>query len=230
MKPDIEWIAAGLSKPGKTKGGLAAALGRAPSMVTALLAGEREIKAREIPIIAAYLEVEPPGAHGELVEVAEGLVPVRVQGSIEAGAWRSVDAFDDVQEERVFDARDPDFPQERLFASDVAGDSMNDLRPRPIMPGDRIIWVRFDDLGGRVPLRDGMVVVVEQRKDGGALQERSVKQLEIYDDHYALQPRSTNPRHKPIIVERDLQADDGRSVEIIGLVRKTMNTIPISHR
>ncbi len=135
-----------------------------------------------------------------------------------------------MQDERTFDARDPDFPQARLFASDVVGDSMNDLKPRPILPGDRIIWVRFEDLAGRVPLRDGMVVVVEQSKDGGQLRERSVKQLLIFEDHYELQPRSTNARHKPIMVQRDLHADDGRSVEIIGLVRKTMNTIPISYR
>lgn len=229
MTTDLQWIAEGLKKPGKTKAGLAAAIGRAPSAVTALLAGDRALKVREIPLIAAYLEVTPPGGHGELVAIEESLVPVRVQGTVEAGAWRSVEEFDDVEQERVFDARDPDFPQARLFASDVAGDSMNNLKPRPIFPGDRVIWVRFEDIGDRVPLRDGMVVIVEQRKDGGSLQERSVKQLEIFDDHYALQPRSTNPRHKPIIVDRDLQADDGRVVEIIGLVRKTMNTIPLSY-
>lgn len=189
---------------------LAAALRWSPAQLNAALAGQEPMDGDEIR------PVDSP------------LIPVRVQGVVEAGAWRAVAEFDDVQDERVFDTRDPDFPQASLFASDVAGDSMNDLKPRPIMPGDRITWVRFDDLGGRVPLRDGMVVVVEQLKDGGHLRERSVKQLELFEDHYEFHPRSTNPKHKPIVVNRDFEADDGRTVEVIGLVRKVMNTIPIS--
>jgi phage repressor protein C with HTH and peptisase S24 domain len=58
----VDWIRAGLAKPGKTQSGLAKALGRAPSAVTALLKGERELKAREVAVVAAYLEVLPPGA------------------------------------------------------------------------------------------------------------------------------------------------------------------------
>jgi SOS-response transcriptional repressor LexA len=48
-------IAEGLKQPGKSKKGLAKALGRQPSAVTELLKGNREIKAREVPIIADYL-------------------------------------------------------------------------------------------------------------------------------------------------------------------------------
>lgn len=54
---DIRQIEEALKKPGKTKSGLAKALGRQPSAVTALLSGERELKAREIPIIEQYLEI-----------------------------------------------------------------------------------------------------------------------------------------------------------------------------
>ena len=57
---EIEWIRAGLEKPGKSRSGLAKALGRAPSAVTALLKGARELKAREIAVVAEYLEVEAP--------------------------------------------------------------------------------------------------------------------------------------------------------------------------
>ncbi|MCS0497892.1 S24 family peptidase [Ancylobacter sp. MQZ15Z-1] len=178
----------------------------------------------------AALEGKSDVSSNELQPVTAALIPVRLQGSIEAGSWREVDQFDDVQDELIYDTRDPDFPQARLFANDVAGDSMNDLKPRPIMPGDRIISVMFDDLRGRVPLRDGMVVVIEQTRDGGQMRERSVKQLAIFEDHYEFHPRSTNPKHKPIVVNRDLEADDGRTVEVLGLVRKIMNTIPISFR
>jgi hypothetical protein len=59
-----EWILAGLAKPGKTRSGLAASLSRQPSMVTELLKGNRELKASEIPKIAAYLDVLPPPQEG----------------------------------------------------------------------------------------------------------------------------------------------------------------------
>src|SRR5215470_4150217 len=72
---EIDDIRRGLGKPGKSKSGLAAALGRQPSAVTALLKGERELKAREIDIVAKYLELDLPQP-GE----------VRIMGYVGAGA------------------------------------------------------------------------------------------------------------------------------------------------
>lgn len=45
-------------RPEKTKGGLAAKLGKHQNVVTYILNGTREIKAREVPIIRKYLELE----------------------------------------------------------------------------------------------------------------------------------------------------------------------------
>lgn len=56
----LAWIREGLAKPGKSQTGLAQAINRAPSAVSALLKGARDLKAKEIPLIAAYLEVAPP--------------------------------------------------------------------------------------------------------------------------------------------------------------------------
>ncbi len=155
------------------------------------------------------------------------LVPINVAGVLQAGAFREVDEF--VQGERVtiFEPRDKDFPQARQVAFDVDGDSMNDLKPRPIMPGDRVVCVDYEDLKGRVPIRDGMVVVVEQVRDGGHLREWSVKQVEYYPDRIEFCPRSTNPKHKPIVVPHDRQADDGRMVQILALVRRVTNEVPL---
>jgi repressor LexA len=72
---DIEDIRRGLQKPGKSKSGLAEALGLFPSAITALLKGERELKAREIPIVAKYLELDVP-------EPGD----VRIMGYVGAGA------------------------------------------------------------------------------------------------------------------------------------------------
>ena len=56
----IGWIKNGLKKPGKTKNGLASAIGKSKSVVSMILIGKRELRAFEIPKIADYLEEIPP--------------------------------------------------------------------------------------------------------------------------------------------------------------------------
>jgi transcriptional regulator with XRE-family HTH domain len=56
----IEWIRKALIQTGKTRSGLAKALGRSPSAVTDLLNGSRRLRAEEIAIVADYFGVEPP--------------------------------------------------------------------------------------------------------------------------------------------------------------------------
>lgn len=77
---DVQWIIEGLKKPGKSKKGLAAALGRFPSAISDILAQRRQIRAGEISIIADYLEVHLP---------AERAIPketVPLVGYVGAGA------------------------------------------------------------------------------------------------------------------------------------------------
>lgn len=56
---DIREIERGLEKPGKSRVGLAKAMGRTPSAITDLLQGRRQLKAREVPIVRKYLELDP---------------------------------------------------------------------------------------------------------------------------------------------------------------------------
>lgn len=105
---------------------------------------------------------------------------------------------------------------------------MTDLKPRPILPGDRVICVAYEDVAHLVPLRDGMVVVVERTRDAGQFREWSVKQIELYQGRTEFHPRSTNAKHKPIVIDHDASADNGVAVEIIGLVRRIVNEVPLS--
>ena len=164
------------------------------------------------------------------VEATQGpaLRSIPVTGIAEAGTFREVDGMDQSDPRLVDAPADRMFPHARQFAVEVSGDSMNALKPRPIMPGDCVICVSYEDIAGQVVLRDGMVVVVERTRDGGQTREWSVKQLEIYADRTEFHPRSTSPRHKPIVIERDMHADSGVTVEIIGLVRKVLNDMPLS--
>lgn len=67
----IRWLEGGLAKPGKTQTELAKKLGRAPSAVTNMLKGKRELKAFEVPIVKDYLELDdPPAPNGKAVTKA----------------------------------------------------------------------------------------------------------------------------------------------------------------
>lgn len=227
------WVRQGLTKPGKTKGGLAIAIGKTGSAITKILNGDRAIKLEELPLIAGYLDEAPPALPGvdlrlrqEVMPASEGrLVPVTVAGPVQAGAFMPIDEFDQSEPETFYEPADPDFPRARRTAFDVIGDSMNRLEPAPILAGARVIGVNYDDIG--IPLRDNMVVVVQQEREAGFLREWSVKQIELTDDAVIFHPRSNNPRHKPIIVQRDLRADDGREVKILALVREIKNRVPV---
>ena len=162
-----------------------------------------------------------------LSATSAAIVSVAVVGKVEAGTFREVDAFDQSELELVALPRDERFPHARQMIFDVSGDSMNELKPRPILDGDRIVVVSYDDIAHEVVLRDGMVVVVERSRDGGQTREWSVKQLEIYQDRTEFHPRSSNSRHKPIVITRDHDADDGTQVEIIGITRRVINDIAL---
>lgn len=96
----VAWIRDGLAAPGRTQRGLADALGLDPSAVSRLLAGERQLRAAEIPVIAAYLDsaapanlvpVSPPSARTMPRRPAAGspwagLRDLPVMGTVVAGS------------------------------------------------------------------------------------------------------------------------------------------------
>jgi phage repressor protein C with HTH and peptisase S24 domain len=224
--PILQWVVENLKKPGRSQSELARRLGVHPSAINKLVNGKRGLKSSEIPIAAEYFGEEAPSAEVRLAPAAQ-LLPITVNGKLAAGVFREVDDFDQSAPERIWEPPDEKFPNARRMAFDVEGDSMNALEPRPIMPGDRLICVAFEDVANQVRVRDGLVVVVERTRDGGHTREWSVKQVELYEDRTEFCPRSTNKAHRPIVVKRDAQADEGVKVEIIALVRSVRNDLPL---
>lgn len=233
-----DWLDENLKRMGRgSKGKLAEFLNVRADAITRMLNIEpgketRDAKADELVRMAEFFGELPPGLAGtpdkpELKMIDQGMVPVPVIGKTEAGSFREADEFD--QSEQVFISlpRDDRFPGARQLAFDVEGDSMNALKPRPIFPGDRAVGVAYEDVAHEATLRDGMVVVVQRTRDGGHTREWSIKQVEIYEDRTEFHPRSTNSKHKPIVITRDMHADEGTAVEIIMLVRRIVNDLPI---
>ena len=73
----LDWIRKGLEKPGRSQVGLAEALGIDRAQVTRLMQGKRELKVRELRLVADYLDLALPAAG--LSEAAE---PARVANSV----------------------------------------------------------------------------------------------------------------------------------------------------
>ena len=104
---DIKMIERALKKPGKTKGGLAAAMGVRAGAVSELFSGIRLIKASEIAPITEYL----------------GLNSVPIMGRVGAGAAIEPE-HEQVPPEGLGEIELP-FPiAEETIAFEVAGDSM----------------------------------------------------------------------------------------------------------
>ena len=104
---DIRLIERGLEKPGKTKGGLATAMGVRPGAVSEILSGIRLIKASEIAPIIDYLELNS----------------VPIMGRVGAGASIEPE-HEQVPPEGLGEVELP-FPiAEETIAFEVAGDSM----------------------------------------------------------------------------------------------------------
>ena len=104
---DVAMIERGLEKTGKSKGGLAAAMGVRPGAVSEILGGERLVKASEIIPIMQYLELN--------------LAPI--MGRVGAGAVIEPDV-EQVPPEGLGDIALP-FPiMEETVAFEIVGDSM----------------------------------------------------------------------------------------------------------
>ena len=104
---DAAMIERGLEKTGKSKGGLAAAMGVRPGAVSEILGGERLVKASEIIPIMEYLELN--------------LAPII--GRVGAGAVIEPD-YEQVPPEGLGDIALP-FPiMEETIAFEIVGDSM----------------------------------------------------------------------------------------------------------
>src|SRR5437764_10805193 len=104
---DIKLIERGLKKPGKTKGGLANAMGVRAGAVSEIFSGIRLIKASEIDAIVGYLELNS----------------VPIMGRVGAGAVIEPE-HEQVPPEGLGEVELP-FPiAEETIAFEVAGDSM----------------------------------------------------------------------------------------------------------
>lgn len=130
---------------------------------------------------------------------------VPVVGVAQAGTW--IDAHDVMQEPlgHISTVRDERFPGLEHISYRVQGDSFDQF----VRDGGHVICVRWAETG--LELKAGMTVVAEQSRDGGLIQ-RTIKTVEGGPGNWRLAPRSSNPRHKPLVFK------EGDHVEVVALV------------
>ncbi len=163
----VDWIRAGLKHTGKTRSGLARALGRSPSAVTDLLNGHRRLRADEIAIVANYLGIEPPrlvgGGQGPAVAPKAPLVGYVGAGAIAHFYADGQGPFDEV--DAPVDARPS------TVAVQIRGHSLGALFENWLVFYDDIRDPPDDSLVGRMcvcGLADGRVLVKALKRSPNA--------------------------------------------------------------
>lgn len=229
----IAYIRYVLQRTGMAPTALAEAAGIASTTLTRPLndpdyqfeVSNRTIKKIEAATDLAYSDfLSGAQPKADVTRRRSGTAPV--VATVEAGAWREVDELDQTDPELVTVPADDKFPDATQRVYDVAGDSMNALQPHPITPGSRLVAIDYDEIASRSPLRNGLVVVIQRSKNGGQERELSVKQVAWFEDRIEFQPRSTNAKHKPIVVAHDTWEDDGVQIAVVGLVRDIIHRLP----
>ena len=134
-----------------------------------------------------------------------------VVGVICAGNWLDTTLIDDdpnTTPETIPVASDGRFPYAKQYALRVQGDSMD----KEFCDGSYVICVEFFDSG--LAMKDDMIVHVERWQHG--LREVTLKALKRDGEKWRLEPRSSNPAHKPILMNG--VPDDGTEIRIRGVV------------
>lgn len=209
----------------KDRGTTARAVSRAISdndtLVRDILSGKsRNPRSDTMAKIADHLGVPVselvPSGEGAMPEIPERFAELPMLGPVQAGAWLLIDDLSQEEPPTYPAAYDRRYPQARQWLREVQGDSMN---ARNIFAGNLAHIVELISSG--VNLNTGMVVEVTRTRDGGALREITLKEVEVTDQgKILLWPRSTNPRWKDPITLDDVAGD--LEVEVTGLLLATI--------
>ena len=164
---DIKWLAEMLDRPGYSQAALARALGKDAAAVNRILKGDRQIKAKEVPVITGYLNAVPPGADAQgfdpPLRSAEIRALVQTNGQPDVPVWASAEAGSDGAMVLVNDPIDYIRRSERMqgvkapFAFYVIGASMTPA----IEHGDQVV------VNPALPPKPGAdCVFIHEERDG----------------------------------------------------------------
>lgn len=165
---------------------------------------------RTLAKLAEAVNAEPPVVTTD-IKLAPRFLPVRYR--VQAGLWYEIDAEEPPEQVALAVLPDPRYASFPQWLEKVVGDSV-DLKIPPNHYAHVVDAVEM----GYAP-KDGDWVVVERRRDQGAVRERTIKQVEIVDGDVRLCPRSSNPKWRdPVELTAGARNPESVEVEIVGLV------------
>lgn len=210
-----DWMLATLDQQGMTAASWAKRAEVSPTTV------QRAIKpgyafvtsSKTLSKLARAIGREPPNIKARSAEPVLQRLPVRYR--VQAGHWIEVDsaAQDFIAEPQPIMAR-PEYGHAEQWLELVVGDSI-DLR----IPAGGFAHVVNAISAGR-EIKAGDLVVVERRRGGGLLCERTIKEVAFTArGKMELWPRSSNPKwSQPLLLNGDTKPGEDIEVEIVGLV------------
>lgn len=198
------------TQKGLSQQALAELAGTTQPQIRRLEAGDRKLTKEWAVRLAPHLGVTPEMLLFEKEpEEQLDVIGLPVMGIIRAGDWRDISILDaETEPEVIHVARDPRFPYARQYALLVSGDSMNERFP----DGCYVTCVDFAESG--LSLKSGMIIHVERQLAGTQLVETTLKEVQFTKGHTVLVPRSTNPVHKPIV----LNGEEDTEILVKGIV------------
>lgn len=206
-----------VSEVGPSARALSLAAGLGSTAIKDILSGKsRDPGAATLAQIAGALGVDPsqlmendqgsPVLTTSNVKLALRHLPVRYK--VQAGHWIALDADEPPEQVQLAVLPDPRFARFPQWLEKVVGDSVD----QRIKAGQYAHVVDAAEMG--YAPKTGDWVVVERRRDDGAIRERTIKQVALGPDgQVKLWPRSNNPKWQ-VPVDLRCGARSGESVEV----------------
>lgn len=162
------WIRDALKRRGKTRSGLARALGIHPAQITKMLRGDRGVKAHEIAIISLYIG-EPIPTQGSISPQEAIVARVRLDGTLALGVWR--EPMLQVAHADIDMVVIPWVPNPLYQGLDQYARLVENLQSDEVQTGDYAIFVPYFQIA-KTP-RDGDMAHVVCRRD--TLEEHTLR-------------------------------------------------------
>lgn len=165
--------------------------------------GSPPVRREEILMLAGISELSP----NQLVSLDQHQV-IWCIGEAEAEVWRtSIEWERDRWLPFLISFVDDRYPGVQRFALRIRGDSVDEIYP----DGSHVVFVKFSDINRRP--QQGDRVIVHRSRDGKT--EVSVKEFRRDASKRTwLVPRSSNPAHQSLIIDKN----SGSDAEVYGLI------------
>ena len=146
-----------------------------------------------------------------LPEIKKHIDQIAVVGKVAANTWIDVDEMDFQQDDVEYVPSLSGYPTSAQFALRIEGNCLNKVADH------NSILVCVKTATADMQIEENDLVVVERRRYGGQMVERTAKRLRMTSRGIELWPESTDPSHQKPISLYD-QPEDGIEIEIIGKV------------